>query len=137
MPDMKPTTKDSCDSPALTPRVGLAWKAQMRMDWQNYVAPAGPFLLGRAGDKVLARDQSVASPKASSFDEDWVANGRQAYDLVRHVRAGAHPPVEFNAVAEYNPPYAYSTIVQAELFWSSSDSWEEVSRRARLRTYQE
>lgn len=122
---------------ALTPRVGLVWKAQMRMDWKNYVAPAGPFLLGRAGDKVLSRDQAVARPKALSFDEDWVANGRQAYDLVRHVRAGAHPPVEFNAVAEYNPPYAYSTLVQAELFWSSSDSWEEVSRRARLRTCQE
>ena len=81
-----------------------------------------------------ARDQAVARPKTVSFDEDWVVNGRQAYDLVRHVRSGAHPPVEFNAVAEYNPPYAYSTLVQAELFWGASDSWEEVSRRARLRT---
>ena len=118
---------------SLTPRVGLVWKAQLRMDWKNYVAPAGPFLLGRAGDRVLARDQAVARPKTVSFDEDWVVNGRHAYDLVRHVRAGAHPPVEFNAVAEYNPPYAYSTLVQAELFWGASDSWEDVSRRARLR----
>ena len=130
----KPDLRFADEILALTPRVGFAWKAQLRMDWKNYVAPAGPFMLGRSGGKVLARDQEVARPKTLSFDEDWVLNGRHAYDLVRHVRASAHPPIEFNAVAEYNPPYAYSTLVQAELFWSSSDSWEAVSRRARLRT---
>lgn len=119
---------------ALTPRVGLAWKAQLRMDWKNYVAPAGPFLLGRAGAAVLARDQAAARSKTVSFDEDWHVNGRRAYELVRHVRAGAHPPKELNAVAEYNPPYAYSTLVQAELFWNSSDSWDEITKRARMRT---
>jgi len=122
---------------ALTPRVGLVWKAQPRMDWKNYVAPAGPFMLGCAGAAVLVRDQAVARAKTVSFDEDWLLNGRHAYDLVRHVRAGAHPPVEFNAVAEYNPPYAYSTLIQAELFWNSSDDWETISRRARRRVRSE
>ena len=107
------------------------------MDWKNYVAPAGPFMLGRAGAAVLARDQNVAGPKTVSFDEDWHVNGRRAYELVRHIRSGKHPPCEFNAVAEYNPPYAYSTLIQAELFWNSDDSWEAISKRARMRTWSE
>ena len=118
---------------ALNPSVGLAWKAQLRMDWKNYVPPAGPFMLGCAGEKLLARDRAVTVPRYASFDEDWILNGRMAYDFVRHVRAGKHPPKEFNAVAEYNPPFGFATHCQAELFWSSEDSWDEIAKRARMR----
>lgn len=118
---------------ALNPSVGLAWKAQLRMDWKNYVPPAGPFMLGCAGEKLLVRDRAVTVPRYASFDEDWILNGRMAYDFVRHIRAGKNPPKEFNAVAEYNPPYGFATHCQAELFWSSEDSWEEIAKRARMR----
>ena len=118
---------------ALTPSVGLAWKAQLRIDWGNYVSPAGPFMLGCAGAKVLKRDQAVTEPRQAAYDEDWILNGAKAHEFVRHVRAGAHPPKEFNAVAEYNPPYGFSTHCQAELFWSSRDPWDEIARRARMR----
>lgn len=37
---------------ALTPSAGFAWKAQLRIDWPNFVRPAGPFMLGCAGEKV-------------------------------------------------------------------------------------
>ena len=131
--NMPPDT-DFCDRIlALNPSVGLAWKAQLRIDWRNYVSPAGPFMLGCAGERLLARDRAVTEPRQAAYDEDWIANGRLAYDLVRHIRAGAHPPKELNAVAEYNPPYGYSTLCQAELFWSSEDAWEEIAKRARMR----
>ena len=42
-------------------------------------------------------------------------------------------PREFNAVAEYNPPFAFATEIQAELFWNSDDSWETIAKRARMR----
>ena len=118
---------------ALNPSVGLAWKAQLRMDWRNYVSPAGPFMLGCAGEKLLARDRAVTVPRYASFDEDWILNGRIAYDFVRHVRTGKNPPKEFNAVAEYNPPYGFATHCQAELFWSSEGPWDEIAKRARMR----
>ena len=56
-----------------------------------------------------------------------------SYDFIRHVRAGPRPPREFNAVAEYNPPYGFATNCQAELFWNSEEPWEEIARRARMR----
>lgn len=131
---VKPPDVAFCDRIlALNPSVGLAWKAQLRMDWKNYVPPAGPFMLGCAGERLLARDRAVTVPRYASFDEDWILNGRLAYDFVRHIRAGLHPPKEFNAVAEYNPPYGFATHCQAELFWNSDDSWEEISKRARMR----
>lgn len=122
---------------ALTLRAGLVWKAQLRMDWSHYVPPAGPFVLGCAGERVLKRDREVVAPLLANYDEDWVRNGRTAWEHIRHVRAGGHPPREFNAVAEYNPPYGFSTLVQAELFWNSRDDWEEIVRRARLRSQPE
>ena len=118
---------------ALNPSVGLAWKAQLRIDWKNYVSPAGPFVLGCAGERMLSRDRAVTAPRQWSFDEDWVLNGANAHEFVRHVRAGRRPPKEFNAVAEYNPPYSFATHCQAELFWNSDDSWEEIAKRARMR----
>ena len=118
---------------ALNKSVGLAWKAQLRMDWKNYVPPAGPFMLGCAGSRLLARDQAVTVPRYASFDEDWILNGKSAHEFVRHIRAGEHPPKEFNAVAEYNPPFGFATHCQAELFWNSDDPWEEIARRARMR----
>ena len=131
---VEPPDEAFCDRIlALNPSVGLAWKAQLRMDWKNYVPPAGPFMLGCAGEKLLARDRAVTVPRYASFDEDWILNGRLAYDFVRHIRAGKNAPKEFNAVAEYNPPYGFATHCQAELFWSSEDSWEEIAKRARMR----
>ena len=49
------------------------------------------------------------------------------------MRAGQKKPVEFNGVAEYTPPYGFTTQCQAELFWSTEDSWEEIMRRTRAR----
>ena len=118
---------------ALTPNVGLAWKAQMRMDWKHYIGPKGPFMLGCAGRRLLERDQAVIAPVHYTYDEDWILNGKTVWEFIRRIRAGKNLPREFNAVAEYNPPLAFATLIQAELFWDSSDSWEEISRRARMR----
>jgi hypothetical protein len=118
---------------ALTPKAGLCWKAQLRMDWGNYVPPAGPFLLGCAGNRLYARDRAYATPRLWSFDEDWILNGKTVHEFMRHLRAGKNPPNELHAVCEYNPPYFFQTMCQAELFWSSVDSWEEIARRARQR----
>ena len=131
---VKPPDVAFCDRMlSLNASVGLAWKAQLRMDWGNYVPPAGPFMLGCAGARLLARDQAVTAPRHASFDEDWILNGKLAYDFVRHIRAGGHPPKELNAVAEYNPPFGFATHCQAELFWNSDDPWEEIAKRARMR----
>ena len=118
---------------ALNPSVGLAWKAQLRIDWGNYVPPAGPFVLGCAGERIRDRDRAVTAPRQWSFDEEWIKNGANAREFIRHVRAGKCPPKEFNAVAEYNPPYSFATHCQAELFWNSDDAWEEIAKRARMR----
>ena len=118
---------------ALNQHVGLAWKAQLRMDWGNYVHPAGPFMLGCAGERLLARDRAVTVPRYASFDEDWILNGKFAHDFVRHIRVGKYPPKELNAVAEYNPPFGFATHCQAELFWNSDEEWEEIAKRARMR----
>jgi hypothetical protein len=131
---MPPDVKFCDQILALNKSVGLAWKAQLRMDWKNYVPPSGPFMLGCAGERLLARDRAVTVPRYASFDEDWILNGKLAHDFVRHVRAGRNPPKEFNAVAEYNPPYGFATHCQAELFWSGEDPWEEIARRARMRS---
>ena len=113
--------------------VGFAWKAQIRMDWPNYVSPAGPFLLGCAGRKVLERDMEVTTARLASYDEEWIANGRVAWELIRHLREGEKAPCEFNAVVEQVSSYAFATQCQAELFWSSKEDWETIARRARMR----
>ena len=61
------------------------------------------------------------------------AHARGAEEARRVQRAGQKKPVEFNGVAEYTPPYGFTTQCQAELFWSTEDAWEEIMRRARAR----
>ena len=120
---------------SLTPCAGFCWKAQLRIDWSDFVSPSGPFMLGCAGRRLLERDVENAAYRHPSLDEDWIANGRHAWEHLRALRAGDGPrPHELSAVAEYNPPYSYATMGQAEIFWSTKDTWEEISRRARART---
>ncbi|MBQ9431126.1 MAG: hypothetical protein IJU44_06195 [Kiritimatiellae bacterium] len=119
---------------ALTPSVGFCWKAQLRIDWGHFRRPlAGPFMLGCAGERLTERDRAITLPRHAPLDEYWIKNGKWAYDFVRHVREGKHQPKEFSAVAEYNPPYSFATHCQAELFWSTKDSWDDITRRARAR----
>ena len=122
---------------ALTPNVGFCWKAQLRIDWSDFVSPAGPFMLGCAGRRLLERDVANAAYRHPSLDEDWILNGRAAWEHVRKLRAGGKGPLEFSAVAEYNPPYGFATHCQAELFWNSDDPWDEIAKRARRRTHPE
>lgn len=118
------------DSPR---NVGLAWKVQVLQDWNCWAHQAGPYLLGCAGKRLLARDRDVIERLQGAYDEDWIALGGFVRDFVRQLRAAPKPPHELNTVAEYNPPFAFSTMLQAELFWGSDDSWEEIARRVRMR----
>lgn len=119
---------------AATPRVGFAWKNQLRQDWVHWAHQAGPFLLGCAGRTLLDRDRDVTDRLQGDTLGRWLEHGREAYDLLRHQRSGEKRAVEMNAVVEYNPPFCYPTQVQAEMFFSTQDSYEDVTRRARLRT---
>jgi len=87
-------------------------------------------MLGEAGASALARDRRVAGPRHRTFDAAWHENGVWAWEFLRHVRAGANPPREMNIVAEYNPPFSFSTVVQAELAWSSAEPWQVIRLRA-------
>jgi hypothetical protein len=118
---------------ALTPNVGFCWKAQLRIDWSDFVSPAGPFMLGCAGKKLLARDVANAAYRHPGTDEIWVVNGRAAWEHVRKLRANGKGPLEFSAVAEYNPPYSFATQCQCELFWSTRDDWDTILARVRMR----
>lgn len=118
---------------ALTPSAGFAWKAQLRIDWPNFVRPAGPFMLGCVGENLIRRDRALTLPRHAVMDDAWVKNGKWAYDFLRRIRSSKRPPKELNAVAEYNPPYSFATFCQAELFWSTKDSWDDISSRARAR----
>ena len=112
------------------PRVGLVWKEQVRQDWSCWVPPAGPYLLGCAGADLLARDRALTDARQGRYTDDWLRRGREAYDLLRHVRAGSHPPHELNLVAEYNPPFRFATVIQAELFWSTEEDYDSILARS-------
>ncbi len=123
---------------ALTPNVGFCWKAQLRIDWSDFVSSAGPFMLGCAGRRLLERDVDNAAYRHQSFDEDWIVNGKSAWEHVRALRSGdGRHPTELSVVAEYNPPYSFATQCQAELFWSTKDSWDAAAKRARMRAVPE
>jgi len=92
--------------------VGFAWKAQLRIDWGDFVSSAGPFMLGCAGRNLLDRDVENAAYRHLSLDEDWVVNGKTAWEHVRALRSGdGAKPVDFSAVAEYNPAVQFRYIV--------------------------
>ena len=111
--------------------VGFAWKCQVRQDWANWAHQAGPFMLGEAGAETDRRDEKVYRSLYYTFDEDWLARGKIAYDQLRRLRAGANPPREMNIAAAVFAPPALATRLAAELFWSTSDPWDEIVARAR------
>ena len=122
---------------ALTPSVGFVWKAQLYLDWKNWIEPAGPFMLGCAGRRMREYHQSIMQPMQCSFDNDWFQNGKFAWESIRRLRAAKRPPKEFNAVPYNNPPFGLAPFCEAELFWNSDDPWEKILMRARMRALPE
>ena len=122
---------------ALTPSVGFVWKAQLYLDWKNWIEPAGPFMLGCAGRRMREYHQSIMQPMQCSFDNDWFQNGKFAWESIRRLRAAKRPPKEFNAVPYNNPPFGLALFCEAELFWNSDDPWEKILMRARMRALPE
>ncbi len=110
--------------------VGLVWKCQVRQDWENWAHQSGPFMLGEAGGEIDRRDAKVYGSMYYTFDEDWLARGKIAYDLLRRLRASGKPPKEMNVVVALFSPPSLSTRIIAELFWSTSDPWEKLVKRA-------
>lgn len=110
--------------------VGLVWKCQLRQDWTCWAHQSGPFMLGEAGSGIVSRDRSVARPLHRAFDSDWIKRGRIAYDHLKKVRSAKRPVKELNVVTEYNPPFAFSTLIQTEMFWSTKESYETILDRA-------
>jgi hypothetical protein len=110
--------------------VGLVWKAQLRQDWTCWAHQSGPFMLGEAGTGIVERDRAVAKPLHRAFDADWIKRGRIAYDHLKKVRTSKKQPKELNVVTEYNPPFAFSTLIQTEMFWSTKESYDTILDRA-------
>ena len=114
--------------------VGLVWKCQVRQDWRTWVHQPGPYMLGCAGDELLERDRAMSDTMQPWYDAEWFMHGKDAYGLLRHVRAGKRQPKELNLVTEYNPPFRFSTAVQAEMFWSTDGSYEDIVVRTQFRS---
>ena len=110
--------------------VGLVWKCQLRQDWTCWAHQSGPFMLGEAGEWALARDRAVAKPLHRAFDSDWIKRGRIAYDHLKAIRSAGRKVKELNVVTEYNPPFAFSTLLQTEMFWSTKEPYETLLDRA-------
>ena len=110
--------------------VGLVWKCQLRQDWTCWAHQSGPFMLGEAGEWALARDRAVAKPYHRAFDSDWIKRGRIAYDHLKAIRSAGRKVKELNVVTEYNPPFAFSTLLQTEMFWSTKEPYETLLDRA-------
>ena len=110
--------------------VGLVWKCQLRQDWTCWAHQSGPFMLGEAGEWALARDRAVAKPLHRAFDSDWIRRGRIAYDHLKAIRSAGRKVKELNVVTEYNPPFAFSTLLQTEMFWSTKEPYETLLDRA-------
>ena len=110
--------------------VGLVWKCQLRQDWTCWAHQSGPFMLGEAGEWALARDRAVAKSLHRAFDSDWIKRGRIAYDHLKAIRSAGRKVKELNVVTEYNPPFAFSTLLQTEMFWSTKEPYETLLDRA-------
>jgi hypothetical protein len=77
------------------------------------------------------------APMHWQFDNDWLQNGKFAWESIRRLRAYKNPPKEFNIVPYANPPFNFSMFCTAELFWNSDDPWDKIMLRARLRALPE
>ena len=109
--------------------VGLVWKALLQ-DWTCWAHQPGPYMLGCAGARLLDRDRKLVDGYKAVFNDLWLNTmGPKVGGFLRKVRSGKHPPWECNTVAEYNPPLAFATLAQAELFWNAKNEWKESVRR--------
>ena len=118
---------------------GLVFKCQAMLDWSRgrFNHQPGPYVMGRAGRRVLREDEAVLEQLWRHYTADWLRHGEFAYRIVRMAQAEKDVPVTMNLVGNLIGDIHFPTALCAELFWSADEPYEtildRVLRRARGR----
>jgi len=113
--------------------VGLVYKCQLFQDWSNFYHQKGPYLLGEAGEDVMAHDLSVTEDAWRGYTPMWLKGGKKAHDVTRGFQSRTPAPALCLA-GNFNGPLYFATALAAELFWSADEPYETILARVLARS---
>ena len=117
--------------------MGLVFKCQAMLDWSRgrFNHQPGPYIMGRAGRRVLEEDGRMLEQLWRHYAADWALHGEFAHRLVRLAQARREPPVTMNLVGNLVGEIRFPTALVSELFWSAEEPYAVILDRVLRRPY--
>ena len=109
-------------------RMGLVFKGQMMMEWQRFVHPTGPYVLGNASPQTIENDARLVEPAWRHLKALWTQYGEEAYQLA--ALAHASPNCEIlNITGNLTGKIHWPTALAAQLLWDTTTPYTEILAR--------
>lgn len=109
-------------------RMGLVFKGQMMMEWQRFVHPTSPYVLGAASAQTIENDARLVEPAWHHLKALWSQYGEEAYQIAAKAHASQNCEI-LNITGNLTGRVHWPTALAAQLLWDTSESYQELFAR--------
>lgn len=115
--------------------VSMLYKGLSLLDWRgdNFVHQCGPFVLGRAGKKIVEHDREVMKPLWRSIQAQWYKNGIYVYNLTKHIYENNRKDITIGMAGQFAGGHWFPVAFCSQMLWSCDEPYEEIMEKVTKR----
>ena len=106
-------------------RMGLVFKGQMMMEWQRFVHPTGPYVLGNASAQTVENDVRLVEPAWHHLKALWTQYGEEAYQIAAKAHTSQNCEI-LNITGNLTGKIHWPTALVAQLLWDTTTPYPEI-----------
>ena len=107
-------------------KVGLLYKGCLVMDWTAFVHQSGPYILGSSSAEQAEHDRRVVTPMWRYFQSEWFKNGKDAYDMTRHILKSCNENTLFGVVGNFAGGLWFPEALCAQILWECDKPYDDI-----------
>lgn len=107
-------------------KVGLLYKGCLVMDWTAFVHQSGPYILGSSSAEQAEHDRRVVTPIWRYFQSEWFRNGKDAYDMTRHILKSCSENTLFGVVGNFAGGLWFPEALCAQILWECDKPYDDI-----------
>ena len=112
---------------------GMLYKGQLRLDWSKFMHQAGPYIIGDASAEGAQHDREMYKPLWKHFQNNWIKNGRYAYDMTKYIVAKERKDVTLGMAGQFAGGRWFSQALCAEIIYNCDRPYEEIFSKVSAR----
>lgn len=107
---------------------GVLYKGQVTLDWvgEHFAHQSGPFILGRASQKLIDNDIELLKPLWKPFQSQWLTNGIYAHKMTQYIKSIKGSGSMIGMAAQLAGGIWFPEALCAHIIWNCDKSYDDI-----------